>query len=117
MAESQDPGRDSRLSPVSWFLLGGGAAISGMGILLFAWASPSPHGYIELLIAVPIMGAGVGVMALAVLISSRRLPRSARILGWLLLLTSLISLAWIAQFLESAKRGSPTTEEIRATPD
>jgi hypothetical protein len=108
MTERPHLGIGSRLSPASWFLLGGGAAILGMGLVLFVWASPSPHGYIELLVAVPLMSIGIGVMALALLFSSRRLPRPARVVAWLFLLASLALIGWIAQFLESAKVGSRT---------
>ena len=83
------------LSPGSWFTLGGGVGILCMGIAILAWASPSPHGYIEIFFAIPTMSVGGAIAALGLLMSSRRLPRLVRIVAWVLMIGSLTPLASI----------------------
>jgi hypothetical protein len=99
MTQGRDETAGGRLTPGSWFFLGGGVAILCMGIAIFVWARPSPHGYIEIFLAVPTMSVGGAIAALALLMSSRRLSRPARIFAWLLLIGSLAPLASIAHLM------------------
>lgn len=84
-----------RLSSASWLLLVVGGAFTALGAAVIRWASPSPHGYIEFFFGVPLIGAGGVIVAGGLLASRSRLPITARLLAWLVLLTALIPIvAW-----------------------
>jgi hypothetical protein len=91
------------LSPAGWFLLGAGVAVFFMGAWVFSWASPSPHGYIEIFFAVPLMSIGGILAAVGLLISHRRLSRLMRILAWLLLIGSLAPITSVIHLWVSSR--------------
>ena len=75
-----------------WLTVGAAATLVGIGV--WAWASPSPHGIIELLIALPVIAAGVAVMGLALLASWRQSAWPLRVAGILLASAPVWVLLW-----------------------
>jgi hypothetical protein len=61
----------------SWFGIAGGVVLVAVGVLAYRWFSPSPHGYLELFYAVPLMALGLLIMGLG-------LASGWRTIGWAL---------------------------------
>ena len=77
-----------------------GIALLVAGIALYQFFSPSPHGYLEIFIAMPVFCLGLATCAVAFLISSFKAPRRPGFwVGYVLLLaaaTPLLLLVWLA---------------------
>lgn len=62
---------------------------------MWSWASPSPHGLIEMVFALPMIVVGLFVMGLAFIVAWRGSNWLVRSAGIVLVLTPLWVLAWL----------------------
>lgn len=82
-----------RLPTLSWIGAAVGVIVSTLGAAAWFEFSPSPHGYLELFVALPLLAAGVLVTGIAVLSGWRTLGWASRGLGVLLAVGGLAPLA------------------------
>jgi nitric oxide reductase large subunit len=66
------------------------------GIALYLDTSASPHGYIELFVAVPVIAAGLICCALPVITNSRRAPIALLRAAWVVLIVGMVPFAVLA---------------------
>lgn len=89
----------NRPGGVFWSILAAGIAVAAAGAYIQVWAQPSPHGYIEMFFAWPLLSLGGLLVSIALLLKSRETGRVLRIVGWMLLFLSLLPLIIIASLL------------------
>jgi hypothetical protein len=73
-----------------------GSLIVGLAYIAYGFFSPSPHGYGELFIAIPLSAIGFGVIGFV--LSQGPFPRAVHIIGWLILAIAsvpIITLVWL----------------------
>ena len=87
------------VSPVNLAILGGGLALMLAGYGLYRFFSPSPHGYLEILFALPVFCFGLAFTGTAFLTESGGRFRPARLaVGWTLVLLAaspLLFFVWL----------------------
>jgi len=65
-------------------LVAWGASVTILGIAAYRFFSPSPHGYLELFIAIPMIVVGLGAAGLGLAFGTFR--TLLRMIGWLLIM-------------------------------
>ena len=60
-----------------------GAVLILLGVAAYRFFSPSPHGYLELFVAVPMVVCGLGTAGLGLAFGA--FHRALRVIGWLLI--------------------------------
>jgi hypothetical protein len=80
-------------------LLFWGALFVVAGVWLYAWAHPSPHAYIEVFLAVPLLASGVLLCSIALLLERGRFGWPGQVLGWTLFAGSLLIIVSIIVLL------------------
>lgn len=75
---------------VSRVLLFWGALFVLAGLWLYAWAHPSPHAYIEVFLALPLLASGVLLCSIALLLERERFGWPGQVLGWVLFAGSIL---------------------------
>jgi hypothetical protein len=75
-----------------------GAFVSITGLVLYTIASPSPHGYVELLLAIPLMCLGMVGLSLPVIAAPRHAPQWLLWISWVLILTAILPVIGIMYF-------------------
>jgi len=73
----------------SWLGLAGGTVPFTLGLLLYAEFSPSPHGYLELFYAIPLIAFGMLVMGMGLASGWRTIGWGLKAVAVLLILASL----------------------------
>jgi hypothetical protein len=68
-----------------------GIVIMSIGIVIFLFAIPSPHGLIELVIALPIFALGSLITSMALIRRPNIVPR---LVGWIVLIVTTIVLLY-----------------------
>lgn len=66
------------------------------GVLLFRWFSPSPHGYLELFFAIPLIALGFLVVGVGLAIGWSTIGWALKAVAGLLILAGLVPLALVA---------------------
>jgi hypothetical protein len=82
--------------PSAIYLALAGSLIVALGCIAYGFFSPSPHGYGELFIAIPLGAIGFGILGVAFGLGP--FPRAVRIIGWLALAIAsvpIIALVWL----------------------
>ena len=86
-------------NPVNLVILGGGLALMLAGYGLYSYFSPSPHGYLEVVFALPVFCLGLAFTGAAFLTRPGGRFRPARLLvGWALVLLAvspILFFVWI----------------------
>lgn len=76
-----------------------GLLLVGCGIVVFGWASPSPHGFIELFLAVPLMALGLLIAGIGLVISWHIIGGALRTIAVLLICAGLSPLGFLLLLL------------------
>lgn len=76
-----------------------GLLLAGSGALLFWLAQPSPHGYIEVFLALPLICLGLFFVSASLLFAYHKLHWSLKLVAVLLLAVAVYPLVNIALFL------------------
>lgn len=80
-------------------LAGLGVIAIVLGIVLYSIAHPSPHFYIELFFALPLMWLGSGMLALGIVLQGKPFPLVIRVVGWALLALVIgVGIAWVVSW-------------------
>jgi len=75
-----------RAIAVAWALTG--TAVASLGSIAWAFFSPSPHGYLELFIALPLIVVGLGTAGVALALGP--FSQVLRNVGWAILATAVL---------------------------
>jgi hypothetical protein len=89
----------SKPSAVFMLLLFWGVISTVAGLWLYKWAHPSPHGYIEVFLAAPLLALGGLLCSIALLVERRRFGWPVQALGWTLFAGSLVVIISIIALL------------------
>lgn len=82
----------------SWLCSASGLVVLTAGVLLYRWFSPSPHGYLELFFAIPLVALGLLVVGAGLAIGWSTIGWALKAIAGLLILAGLVPLALVAYF-------------------
>jgi len=91
--------RGKPLAALSLVVLVCGLVLAGAGIWMYNWAHPSPHGYIETVLAIPLLALGGVLISLALLAERKRFGWPWQVFAWILFGGSLLVVGSIIALL------------------
>lgn len=86
-------------SPWKLTIVFAGLLLAALAVGLINWASPSPHGYIEFLIGLPLLLLGLTVSGLGIVVQGKPFGPVVRSWGWFSLLAGAALLTWFGLFI------------------